>query len=118
MQLTRQQQEDLFITALEGGSNYWYHIVVNDLMPPNSNKSLSERIFNEVYDNDRTFAVYEDNKNGTFLGVIDKSSLEIASKRETLINNKIFTDIEREGWDAETADVWFQLVVMGEVIYG
>lgn len=108
---------DLLITALEGGSNYWYYIP--DVIKTRK-QSFSEAVWEtiasglpvDVYD------VEGDEEERDFLGTITLDSIEDADK---ILNDEfedVYNRIVEEQFDAEDADIWFQLIVMKEVVFG
>ena len=143
--LTKDNIIDLFVTALEGGSNYWYYM---DL-PKNIKsygQSTSEAVgeyilqggYIEVYDIEEYREVKRNYINGDYditgdlkddksyysdleetkLGYVDMDkileSIPIIKKDYPEIWERILLE---EG-DAGDADVFLQLCVMGEVVYG
>ena len=101
------------ITALEGGSNYWYNI---DTMGFGFKKGvpISEQIVNAVLHDGVTFSVYDVEDEGNFLGYLSETNI---SRAVEMFANE-FKGTNLGDVDAELADVFFQYVVMGEVIYG
>lgn len=96
---------NLFITACEGGSNYW----CNSLTPLGKNKDAYRAMLYGFTLTDGT-----DGKEHT-----------VTSKDISKAINLMFTeyphhfgDILKENDDAITGDVFLQLCVFGEVIYG
>jgi hypothetical protein len=143
--LTKEDIIDLFITALEGGSNYWYHIdLPKDIR--SYGQSLSEAVGNYImaggtitfYDVDEYDRVINDKESGeydiqgdvvdekSFLEDIEETKLgEVDMDRIleaiTIIKEKyprIWENILLENDDAGDADVFLQLCVMNEVVYG
>lgn len=122
-----QLREDLLVTALEGGSNYWYYLSVEayDLI----NKSIRTKQILEppsikMWDaikHGASIPIYDEENKNEKLGEIN---LESIAKGEQMMVDKYFfhfkklLDKENVEWDAETADVWFQLAVMGEITFG
>jgi hypothetical protein len=143
--LSKQDIIDLFVTALEGGSNYWY---LMDL--PNNIKSYgdytSEAVgeyilqggYIEFYDVEEYREVQRNFRNGyydisgdlknekeyqedlekTKLGYVDMD--KILDTIPVLKKNypKIWENILLENADAGDADVFLQLCVMGDVVFG
>jgi hypothetical protein len=143
--LTKDDIIDLFITSLEGGSNYWYHIdLPKDIR--SYGQSISEAVGNYImeggtitfYDDDEYERVIDDKESGEYTiqgDVVDeKSFLEDIEETKlgevnldrileaiTIIKEKyprIWENILLENADAGDADVFLQLCVMGEVVYG
>lgn len=111
---------DLITTALEGGSNYWYFIsdVTYDVSKQYSkSKYLAERIWDTV-------------QQGVELPINDvenpKDQLGILSMRSiadaiAIMENKFpdaFSNCVNGDFDADDADIFFQLAVMGELTFG
>ena len=116
--LSEEQKLDLLITALEGGSNYWYYL--ND---------LSMLIVKSDFQTPLVNIIWETVKNGVEVPVFDKEnkseilgkiSLENIDKAEVLMATQFkrhYIDAISDRGDATTADIWFQLVVMQKIIF-
>jgi len=124
---------NLFVDALEGGSNYWYEIrhlpkevryKAKEMGQPIS-ETIGEYILNggyvqfydseEEYDDDDYGETHSDNG---LLGTVDMDSILEAI---TLIKKdypEVWENILDEQYDANDADIFLQLCVMGEVVYG
>lgn len=135
--------ESMLVTALEGGSNYWYELNSADLKQMRKwlndkiekgelqrNKSIHydwmDAIFQgypkplaiyeteEVYDNEGDFSEFEP------LGYLSmdniRKGLELASKDYPEHYNEFFP--EYDNGDSTNADVIFQLIVMGDIVFG
>lgn len=111
--------EDLLVTAMEGGSNYWY-LILTDL--PTRNKSLPYVIdlLNQVKEG-LAISIRDIEDSNTVLGFISKEniieSFSLLANCQT-ISHVLRNIIVHDNYDAEDADIWFQLVVMKEVNYG
>ena len=117
--------ENVFVTALEGGSNYWYWIdsdsirKVRELMPDKKNTPLSVGIFKAVIEYQMTIPVY-DYETRDVIGALNPIS--VATRLEHLANDANYrwaleNELEDNG-DANSSDIIFQYLVMGEVVYG
>ena len=115
-------RECLLVDALEGGSNYWYFLeddsikAINEKIPQDKETPLSIRMFKAIVSG-ADVPVYDCETNEK-LGSI---SLKSIKKGESTMVTKYpfhFSAIIKENYDATTADVWFQLAVMNDVIYG
>ena len=104
--------KDLLCTALEGGSNDWY-VILNDNQEEEGANSIHETPFTPC----------------GFLLVADKEANDDQVRVDREQINKGWAIMERdypkhynramdESWDAETADVFFQCVCWGEVVFG
>lgn len=113
--LTPQQIADQIVTALEGGSNYWLERF--------DAKKGKERATEgpwysdpKVWDGDYEIEVLADEDSKTYSFTPDK----LKSGLEWLAKNHPWriTEIVEETGDAETADVFLQACVLGEIVYG
>lgn len=114
---------DQLCTAMEGGSNYWYmvgpmdrkHFIKGDPLVDNITRSiLADKNFTlEVFDYES-----EDEENPDLLG---KLTYDSVVKAFSIMSQKYPETLGRilsENYDADDSDLWFQLAVMGEVVYG
>lgn len=109
--------EDWLVTALEGGSNYWYYLPdLSMLAPETKGEPLAVRIAESCWDTDVRIPVFdiEGDSGDEPLGFISRENFERGC---TLYAEDDRPDMS-EDFDADDADVWFQYVVMGEVVYG
>lgn len=119
MEVSQDDFENLIVTAMEGGSNYWYLIRGNkwrDQLPKETkDEPTSVRIGRALY-NDPTFElkVYDLEEPEELLGTVTQASMIKA-----FINCKDeAAEMFDESYDAWTADTLFQWAVMGEVTFG
>lgn len=103
-------RKDLLITALEGGSNYWYYI------PELENLTTADGIF-EALLNQKCFEVYDIEVPETFLGFLNIVDIERGEKVMKELAPKHYKNIKKDNWDAESADVWFQCVIMKDLVF-
>lgn len=103
---------DALCTALEGGSNYWYWI--EELPEGLSNEfSTSESIINWILCNPENKIEITDVETDEILGYLCKDNIKLGL--ELFIENDHIFD---PAMDANKADILFQYIVMGEVVYG
>jgi hypothetical protein len=114
--------ENIIVTALEGGSNYWY--LLGDLDPVRAwckknnikDEPMTIKIAMALF-NDPEFMldVYDVENEDDVLGTITQASLlkAMASRPEEALKF-----INEDDYDAYTADTLFQTAVMGEVVFG
>jgi Cft2 family RNA processing exonuclease len=118
---TNQDIEDLFVTALEGGSNYWYYIKnipkeikyqVKQLKQP-----LADAIAKHVIDGGyiQFFDVEDENE---LLGTVDMDKLLEAISLLKKDYPDTWNNILDEDCDADCADIFLQLAVMGDIVFG
>jgi hypothetical protein len=125
IELSREVLEDIFVTAIEGGSNYWYFLskdAVKRIRQAVSREQvpyLSIATFIAVIDHGVAVPINDVENEEDILGWI---SIETMQQRlQDLYNSENRWAIERhinEEGDADSADVVFQYMTMGEAIYG
>lgn len=126
IELSREVLEDIFVTAIEGGSNYWYFLSkdaikrIRQAVPREVDPILSTATFKAVYDHGVAVPINDAENEEDIVGWI---SIETMQERlQDLYNNRdlrwaLETHIEENG-DSDSADVVFQYLAMGEAIYG
>lgn len=122
--IERQVLEDIFVTALEGGSNYWYYLsdeatkLIRDAVPKSEDPYLSTAILKAIekgVDVPINDAEHEDEVIGT---VNLKTMQERLQKLSRSANSDaLMAHIKDEG-DADTADIVFQYLAFGEIVFG
>ena len=113
LEITYQQFEDVIVTALEGGSDYWYLIDVRTIVGKPKGEPWSTFIAREVWNEELELQVY-DVEDESLLGTLSKESFLANAGREPWA----LLELMNERLDADSADVLFQLAVMGEVVFG
>jgi hypothetical protein len=115
--------ENVFITALEGGSNYWYFLpkeamdIVDQLVPSDKLKSGSERIFEAVFDKGGVIPIHDAEDEETKIGELNLFTFtERLQKCAEDAAWAICNEIDETG-DATSSDVIFQYLCLGEQIY-
>lgn len=115
--VSNQMIADLFITAMEGGSDYWcsaahpknWTPTEDDRLWYASTAYLSGPDFEvEAYDAESDEKFHVEGRVGIERG------LAVMAKKYP----RHFSDILIDNHDAETADVFFQCVILGDVVYG
>lgn len=116
-----QDIENLFVTALEGGSNYWYYI---KNIPKEINyqveqlkKPLAEAIANHVI-NGGYIQFFDAENENELLGTVDMDKLLDAISLLKKDYPDTWNNILDEDCDADCADIFLQLAVMGELTFG
>ena len=123
--VSRETMENIFVTALEGGCNYWYYLSkdavtrVRSAVPKSEEECLSVAIFRAVYDHDVEVPINDIENPSEVLGVLKKSELQTRLNKmiEDGHIDAIVSEIREEG-DAETSDIIFQYLVMNEITFG
>ena len=120
--LNRERVSDLLVGALEGGSNYWYDMPdlkeVKRYTKSMVGSPLVDKIINAVYDHNVSVDIYDIEDPDEILGTFNLENIKRGEEIMLKEYPKHFANILSENDDAETADVWFQLVVLGEIVYG
>ena len=109
-EVTQEQIEDLITCAIEGGSNYWYRIE-SDTKGDYSKTALTVKglvISNHmVLDEDKPRQ-----------GVLNIDSIASALRLMASKHPNAINDVITGNADAYTGDIFLQLAVFGEVLYG
>jgi hypothetical protein len=123
--VSREVLESIFITALEGGSNYWYYIgseackIINDVVPKDQKKSFSERLFEAVYDNGVIIPVHDiEDTDGEPIGYLNINTFQ--ERLELCASEALWAlqeEIDERG-DSGSSDAVFQYLALGELVYG
>jgi len=124
--LSKQMMSNLIVTAVEGGSNYWYLFDKEATKQVRKYKGVKHETneyntFSEAIlvalDKGESILV-SDIESEEILGVLTKKGIYKAT--ELLHDNypSVYGNIITDNWDMNDADAWFQLAVMGEVKFG
>lgn len=117
--------ENIFVTALEGGSNYWYYLpresvfAVRSVVPRDVEECLSVAIYKAVCEEGVDVPIYDAEDEEEMLGILSMTT--IPERLGELIqsdNRWALTDELNEEGDANSSDIVFQYLVMGEAIFG
>ena len=126
LDVSREVLESISITAIEGGSNYWYYIgeeavkAINNVCPRASGMAFSERVFTAVYDYDVEVALHDiEDIDGEPIGVLSKDTFKERLERCANEGNMwaLQQEIDEQG-DAATSDVVFQYLALNDCVYG
>jgi hypothetical protein len=122
--ISREVLEDIFVTALEGGSNYWYYLseeaikLIRKAVPKSEDPYLSTAILKaietgvEVPIND---AEDEDEVIGTIsLKTMNERLQKLAESKN---RDALVSHINEDG-DGDSADIVLQYLAFGEIVYG
>jgi hypothetical protein len=117
--------DNIFITALEGGSNYWYYITdeqvqkVRQAVPKSSNPYIASAILEAVLEHNVEVEINDAEDEEEVIGLITRSTL--IERLELLANSShawaLDNELKEDG-DATSSDVVFQYIALGEVVYG
>jgi hypothetical protein len=119
VRIPNEKIENLIVTAVEGGCHYWAQFKFPDGWK-DKYKSYAQIPFQggeiEVFDIET----------GKLLGVLNRATmqtgLQLMADRKDMTGKQVparhFKALATDNEDAETADTWLQLAVMGEIVYG
>jgi len=123
-EIKREVLEEIFVTAIEGGSNYWYYLsdeakkLIRDAVPRSEDPYLSTATLKaiekgvEVPIND---AEDEDEVIGTIsLKTMNERLQKLAESKN---RDALVSHINEEG-DGDSADIVFQYLAFGEIVFG
>lgn len=125
LEFTQQHLEDIIVTALEGGSNYWLMLKAKSSIIKDAKKEtgyemelwnpLSSELAKLMWTHPSyKLPVYDKEEDNELLGHLSLESLVQAMQKhphEAL-------SIINESYDANDADTLVQTAVMGEVVFG
>jgi hypothetical protein len=121
--MDRELLENVFVTALEGGSNYWYFIdsknqkKIRDAVPKSTDPYFSTAILTAILDHGVEVEVCDAENPEEVIGVISAETME--ERLADLEKSKDYSwalqnEIDGEG-DGNSSDVVIQFLTMGEV---
>jgi hypothetical protein len=114
--ITFEQFQNVMVTALEGGSNYWY-LIHDEHIPPIyvGCGSRLDRVTEKLWDDpEYVLPIYDVEDESELLGELTMQKfLDNIGKHESA-----FADLLNDNLDGYSADMLFQMAVMGEVVYG
>jgi hypothetical protein len=121
--MERQLLEDIFVTALEGGSNYWYHITaetnqkIRKAVPLSVDPYLATAMLTAILDHGVKVEVHDAENTDEVLGVLNYEDMKdrLAALESDKGYKWALEAHQQEDGDAESADIVFQYLVMGEV---
>lgn len=123
--IEEQTLEDVFVTALEGGSNHWYFIQdkeihkVRRLVSREDEECISIALFKAVYHHGAEIEVHSIDDEDELLGVISMHTME--SRLQKLAEDDGYSwalgECIDEAGDANSSDIVFQFITLNEVIY-
>tara|TARA_R110000868_G_scaffold248752_3_gene505280 strand:- start:542 stop:940 length:399 start_codon:yes stop_codon:yes gene_type:complete len=113
--------EGILVTALEGGSNYWYMIDLNDTGVPDTkypNEPNSVRVAKMIWYDKINLRVLDIEDQEVLLGEVNLTTIKTAFERICSQYPETYLNLIKEEYDADDADVFFQIATMGEVTFG
>jgi hypothetical protein len=126
IKISREVLENIFVTALEGASDYWCSISeesrfrVRAVVPKSVEPATSVAIFKAVYDFGIPVNIVDAEDEEQEIGTL--SIVTMHDRLQSLLDTSTMRDylmreIAEDG-DGESSDVVFQYMALGEVIYG
>ena len=124
-EIPREILENIFITALEGGSNYWYFLdrdaidIIEKFIPYRKGNCISETIFKAVMDHGCELPIRDADDASEIIGTLSARTMQ--ERLQALSENEHYSwaieaELSEEG-DACSSDIMFQAMCLGEVIY-
>jgi hypothetical protein len=122
----REVLENVCVTALEGGSNYWYYLsegavkLIRKAVPKNEDPYLSTAILKAILDHNVEVPISDAEDEDEVLGYISKKTIQERIQKLSEDDSSKWAlerEIRGEG-DADSSDVVFQFMAMGEVVFG
>ncbi len=118
VKIDNQRLKDLLCCALEGGSNYWYTITSYNY-PPGETAETSTLEYPHL---ELPFKgggiIIEDQFDDFPEKELDMEAIEQGIQLLEKLYPGLFNDFMQENEDATTGDIFLQLCLYGEVIYG
>lgn len=124
--IPREVLENVFVTALEGGSNYWYYLsegaikLIRKAVPKTEDKFLSIAILKAILDHNVVVPISDADNEDDILGHISTEKMQENLQKLSEDDDYRWTlELELSGnGDAESSDIVFQFIVMGETVFG
>lgn len=121
--MNRELLENVFVTALEGGSNYWYLISGNtrkrirEAVPKEVDRYFATAMLTAILDHGVEVDVHDAENPSEKLGTISTKTMEERLKKlgEDHQYNWALQVEEDGNGDAESSDIVFQYLVLNEV---
>lgn len=121
--LTVDDVENMIVGALEGGSNYWYLIgekstdLIIEATPGMKGQPFVDRLMTAI-EKGIQVEIHDIEDEESVLGILTSESWAKAEKLMIEKHRGHLGNVLAGNDDASTADVFFQLAVLGDVVYG
>ena len=122
--IDRQVLEDIFVTALEGGSNYWYYLseeaikLIRKAVPKSEDPYLSTAILKAI-EKGVEVPINDAEDVDEVIGTISlKTMNERLQKLADSKNRDALVSHINENGDGDSADIVLQYLAFGEIVYG
>jgi len=122
--ISRQTMEDIFVTAIEGGSNYWYYLSatavakVRAVVPKIEEPAISVALFRAVFDHDVEVPINDYENTKIVLGILGKKTIH--TRLQKMIDDgydDVIMSEEAGDGDADSSDTIFQYMTMGSIVF-
>jgi hypothetical protein len=124
LKISTEVLEDIFVTALEGGSNYWYFLSedavskIRGAVPKSEDPYLSTSILKAILKGVEVPINDAENEEDVIGEISLKTMLARLQKLADSKNNSaLISHIDGNG-DADSADIVFQYLAFGEIVFG
>lgn len=123
--IDRDVLENVFVTAIEGGSNYWYFLrddtieVIRSYVPKEVDPCISTAIL-KALEKGLVIEIHDAEDEDSLVGELNMDTFATRLQKlydDTNYSSALALEIEGNG-DAYSSDVVFQYLAMGEVVYG
>lgn len=115
--ISDQQISDQLCNALEGGSNYWYFLPDLTMLDSDTKLPLVDRIMNAL-NQGKSIPIYDLEDEEIKLGDLNLKGIEKAFNIMDELFPHTLEEIIHESGDVDTGDIFLQLAVMGEIVFG
>jgi hypothetical protein len=123
-EIKREVLEEIFVTAIEGGSNYWYHLndesikLIRDAVPKSEDPYLSTAILKAI-EKGVEVPINDAEDEEEVLGTVSLKTMQerLQKLAESKNSNALMAHINEEG-DGDSADIVFQYLAFGEIVFG
>jgi hypothetical protein len=121
--MDRDTLENVFVTALEGGSNYWYILsepaikIIRSHVHENFDPYLSTAIVKAIMDHNAIIPINDAENPDEILGYLSKDRIDEMVNKLMADDNyswALKNEMNEQG-DAESSDIIFQYLVIGGV---
>ncbi len=123
--IPREVLENVCVTAIEGGSNYWYYLsegairIIRNAVPKSEEPYLAIAMLKSVLDYNVEIPINDTEDEDEVIGYLSIKTLQ--ERLQALANSDdswaLHNELNEEG-DASSSDIVFQYMVLGEVVFG
>lgn len=117
-QIPDERIQDLLCCALEGGSNYWYLITAFNYPKGQTKESLGIEFQHLELPFRGGSITVADAEDPSVVRILDREAIARGLTAMEEKRPREWADFIGENEDAETGDVFLQLCLFGEVVYG